>query len=80
MRKLLSLLLAAALLLTIPFAFAEEREEVTLTMGKEFDYNGKHFLEGQSLENNYHRDRLSFFACVKPTGILGPVEWLGGTK
>ena len=53
MRKLLSLLLAAALLLTIPFAFAEEREEVTLTMGKEFDYNGKHFLEGQSLENNY---------------------------
>ena len=58
MRKLLSLLLAAALLLTIPFAFAEEREEVTLTMGKEFDYNGTHFLEGQSLENNYYLDYI----------------------
>ena len=58
MRKLLSLLLVAALVLTIPFAFAEEREEVTLTLGKEFDYNGKTFLEGQSLENNYYLDYI----------------------
>ncbi|MBQ4453027.1 MAG: hypothetical protein II912_11765 [Clostridia bacterium] len=43
---------------------------------------GKHTLklEVSNTPVFMHRDRLSFFACVKPTGILGPVEWLGGTK
>jgi hypothetical protein len=43
---------------------------------------GKHTLklEVSNTPVFMHRDRLSFFACVKPTGILGPVEWLGGAK
>ena len=36
-------------------AFAEG-EDIVLTYGKEFDFDGKTFLEGQDLENNYYLD------------------------
>ncbi|MBQ8952676.1 MAG: extracellular solute-binding protein [Clostridia bacterium] len=56
MRKTLALVLAFLMAFAFVGALAEGGEEITLTYGKEFDFDGKTFLEGQDLENNYYLD------------------------
>lgn len=54
MRRLLSLVLAALLALSIVGAVAEDNDEIVITYGKNFDYDGKTFIHDQTLENNYY--------------------------
>lgn len=55
MRRVLGVLLVVLLAVSGTAAFAEG-EDIVLTYGKEFDFDGKTFLEGQDLENNYYLD------------------------
>ena len=65
MRKVICLVLAFLMAFVCFSALAETDEEVTLTVGKQFNANGKTFLEGQDLENNYYLDYVYDQAKVK---------------
>ena len=69
MRKLLVLMLAMVFVMTtcVP-ALADD---ITLTVGKEFDYNGKTILEGQDLDNNYYLDYI-----YQKHGIKFEYSWI----
>lgn len=54
MRRFVALILV--LLLVLPGVVLAESEEIVITYGKEFDFDGKTFLDGQDLENNYYTD------------------------
>ena len=54
MRRFVVLILV--LLLVLPGVVLAESEEIVITYGKEFDFDGKTFLDGQDLENNYYTD------------------------
>ena len=54
MRKFVMVLLVVFMLL--PTIAIADSEEIVITYGKEFDFDGKTFLEGQDLENNYYTD------------------------
>ena len=65
MRKVLALVLAFLMVFACVGALADSDEEVTLTFGKQFDFDGKTFLEGQDLENNYYLDYIYDQSKVK---------------
>jgi hypothetical protein len=54
MRRFLSLVLVALLALTNVVAFADADEEIVITYGKQFDYDGMTFIHDQTLEDNYY--------------------------
>lgn len=64
MKKLLAIVLAMLMLLACVPAFAEEEAKI-ITVGKNFDYNGKTFIHDQTLENNYYADVMYEVAGVK---------------
>ena len=70
MKKLLAIVLALATLLCCVPAMAEEEAKI-ITVGKQFDYNGKTFLEGQSIENNYYTD-----VCYEVAGVKFEFAWI----
>ena len=56
MRKLLSLVITIAVLLSIPFASAEG-DDILITIGKQYNKNST-IMEGHSVDNNYFLDYI----------------------
>ena len=69
MRRVLGVLLVVLLAVSGTAAFAEG-EDIVLTYGKEFDFDGKTFLEGQDLENNYYLDTCGSASAIGRVDIV----------
>ena len=71
MRKFVSLLLAIVLLLSVSVVRAEEKEDIVVTVGKEFNPASCPLPAGQTHENNYMLDYI-----YETTGVRVEYEWV----